>query len=408
MKNFKIKSLYLCSLLFTICCANSDAQNIRKTLNECVEIALKNNLQIQMADLEIKQTEALRRTAFNLDKIEISYLQDVLTPDWIDKKITVSQNFEFPSVYVARAKLLKKEQILAEKSKYVAENEVKTAVGKAYCNLNFAENNIHFLRRQDSIYQDFVKKTNLREAAGESNILEVINAQTKAEESRLLLEQAEIYFVNCQTIMQKLLNSMEKISTAESYPFKLPEINILNIDTQQIATNPLVSYYEQQIDIKSSQIKVEQNRLLPDIFLGYSFNEVKLPSFEIGLSIPLFFWTSTAKIKAAKAERQKIEIVKQQTLQTLQTDFFAQYGEYTRAKNSLSYYENRGLANAEILQKTAQIAYNQGEIGYLEYIQNQQTAIAVQMQYLTALNTYNQVIIMIEYFIARQNKQMQI
>jgi cobalt-zinc-cadmium resistance protein CzcA len=115
------------------------------------------------------------------------------------------------------------------------------------------------------------------------------------------------------------------------------------------------------------------------------------------LSIPLFFGTAAAKIKAAKAEKEKIEIEQQQVLQTLQTDFFVQYGEYVSAKQSLNYYETTGLEQTETLQKMAQTAYNQGEIGYLEYIQNLQTAIAVQMQYLTALNAYNQAVIMMKY-----------
>jgi cobalt-zinc-cadmium resistance protein CzcA len=140
------------------------------------------------------------------------------------------------------------------------------SVAKAYCNLNFAENSIRVLQRQDSVYQDFVKRANVRYASGESNILELMNAQNKTEENRLQLSQAKIYLANCQAAMQGLLNSSEKILTAETQSLKLPEINILSIDTQNILQNPLVSYYGQQIRVKSLQINVEKNRLLPNIF----------------------------------------------------------------------------------------------------------------------------------------------
>ncbi|MDR0831246.1 MAG: TolC family protein [Prevotellaceae bacterium] len=394
----KIKNNILC-LVSIIFCLNLQAQENRKTLNECIEIALKSNLQIQYADLDIKQAKALQGMAFNPDKTEVSYSQDALTPDWFDRKITVSQSFEFPSVYAAQGKLLKNERNLAEKSKNIAENDVKMSVAKAYCNLNFAENNVLILQKQDSVYQNFITKANVRYSSGESNILELMNAKNKAEENRLQLNQAKIYLANCQIVMQKLLNSSEKILTTEILPLKLPELNILSIDTQNIAQNPLVSYYEQQIAVKKSQIIVEKNRLLPNIFGGYSFNDIKVPAFEVGLSIPLFFGASAAKIKAAKAATEKIEVERQQALQTLQTDFLVQYSEYVSAKESLNYYENTGLANAKTLQKTAQTAYNQGEIGYLEFIQNLQTSITVQMQYLTALNAYNQAVVLLNYYL---------
>jgi cobalt-zinc-cadmium resistance protein CzcA len=74
-----------------------------------------------------------------------------------------------------------------------------------------------------------------------------------------------------------------------------------------------------------------------------------------------------------------------------------QYNEYLKTKESLTYYETAGIAQADEISQTAQTAYNLGEIGYMEYIQNQQTAIGIKLQYADALNAFNQSIITLNY-----------
>jgi cobalt-zinc-cadmium resistance protein CzcA len=161
--------------------------------------------------------------------------------------------------------------------------------------------------------------------------------------------------------------------------------------------NPILDFYTQQQNVAKAQIRVEKNKLLPDIFGGYSFNDTQLPGFQIGMSVPLFFGSNRAKIKAAQLKNQQINIERQQTEQSLQNAYSVQYNEYLKAKESLAYYETTGVAQAEEIRQTAQTAYNVGEIGYMEYIQNLQTAIGIKLQYAAALNDYNQAVVALNY-----------
>jgi len=136
---------------------------------------------------------------------------------------------------------------------------------------------------------------------------------------------------------------------------------------------------------------------LPDIFGTYSFNDTRLPGFQIGVSVPLFFGANRARIRSAKIRNEQIDVERQQTETSLQNAYSMQYNEYLKAMESLTYYETTGIAQADEITQTAQTAYHLGEIGYMEYIQNLQTAIRIKLQYVDALNAFNQSVITLNY-----------
>lgn len=63
----------------------------------------------------------------------------------------------------------------------------------------------------------------------------------------------------------------------------------------------------------------------------------------------------------------------------------------------MEYYEKNGIQQARNIASTSKIAYENGEIGYIEYIQNLEVAIFSQLKYLDAINEYNQNIIILNY-----------
>jgi cobalt-zinc-cadmium resistance protein CzcA len=378
--------------LIFIFCSNINAQTTPKTLAECIEIALKNNLQIQSAALEVQQAKALQGTAFNPEKTGVAYEQDPLTPDWVDKTLSVTQSFEFPTVYVAQGKMLRQETLLAEKSQRIIQNEITKSVSEAYFNLCRAQQIVQLLQRQDSIYNGFIDRATVRFNAGETNRLELLNAQSRYHENRLQLNKANADLANNQLALQKLLNISEIILPVENRAVETRRATSLQ-------DNPILDYYTQQQNLAKAQLSVEKNKLLPDIFGAYSFNDTRLPGFQIGVSVPLFFGANRAKIKAAQLKNQQIDLERQQTAQSLQNAYSVQFNQYLQAKQSLEYYEMSGVAQAEEIAQAAQTAYNLGEIGYMEYIQNQQTAIAIFLQYADALNAYNQAVVALNYYL---------
>jgi len=127
------------------------------------------------------------------------------------------------------------------------------------------------------------------------------------------------------------------------------------------------------------------------------FPGTRIAGLQVGIGIPVFFGSQKAKIKAAQINTTLIETEKQQTLLFLQSSYLLQYNEYLKAKEGLQYYETTGLKQADDIIRISNTAYTKGEIGYMEYIQNLQTAINTKLQYTDAVNQFNQSIILLNY-----------
>jgi cobalt-zinc-cadmium resistance protein CzcA len=152
------------------------------------------------------------------------------------------------------------------------------------------------------------------------------------------------------------------------------------------------------------QRKVETNKMLPDFSVRY-FNQNwygRSPgyygySFSVG--IPLFFWGNQGRIQGAKIQQQ----IAQKDLETVTLQFSTGYNQALKELNKqqalLSYYESTGMQYANEILNSAQLAFKNGEIGYIEYITLLSQSIDIKNNYLSALTNYNQAIIQLNFFI---------
>jgi cobalt-zinc-cadmium resistance protein CzcA len=191
-------------------------------------------------------------------------------------------------------------------------------------------------------------------------------------------------------------------------------VKISDSNDIDVSNNPLVSFYNQQIEVAENERKVASAQWLPDITLGYfnqsfigtgqTINGTQAPfdsgdrftGVQLGLSIPLWSKPHTAKIKAAKIQKQEneaqLEAVQNETKSQLQSLFAV----LQKNLNNIKTYKESGLPQSDLLLKTAQRGFEEGEIGYIEYVQGINRALTIQVTYLEYLNQYNQTLINIE------------
>lgn len=70
-----------------------------------------------------------------------------------------------------------------------------------------------------------------------------------------------------------------------------------------------------------------------------------------------------------------------------------------RQQSLLVYYEDTGLQLANEILNTANLAFVNGEIGYIEYTTLLSQCIDIKNSYLSVLTNYNLAVIQINYFI---------
>jgi cobalt-zinc-cadmium resistance protein CzcA len=90
------------------------------------------------------------------------------------------------------------------------------------------------------------------------------------------------------------------------------------------------------------------------------------------------------------------ESLLKQNKQQLETELNNLMMLNNRFQQSLQYYHQTALPQAELLESTALKSYQQGEIEYVEMLQNTQAAWNIRENYLLEIESNNQNIIQIE------------
>ena len=122
----------------------------------------------------------------------------------------------------------------------------------------------------------------------------------------------------------------------------------------------------------------------------------------VGLSIPLWYGPHDGRVRSAELNRRASESNLNYYHQSLQNQLQQASQMLQAHKNNLDYYLSSSLPNADLILKQAQIAFQQGEIGYPEYLLGIRNAIAIKENYLKTLNDYNQSVIYIQYLTGKK------
>jgi len=253
----------------------------------------------------------------------------------------------------------------------------------------------------------------LRLKTGESNTLEKTTAETQRGNIQLQLKALQQQLAVSKLQFQLLLNTIQDVEPATD---TLSASIVFIADSAALLHHPLLQMYWQQQKIASANTSLERAKLLPDLNVGY-FNQTfrgtgadekvyststRFNSFQVGIGIPIFAGAQKARAKASKinesiaANNYTIQL---QNMQTQYRDVLLQYNNNLEAVN---YYKNTALRNADTILQTANLQFLNGEINYLDWVVLTNEAIAIQSNYLNAVQALNESIISINYYVSNQ------
>jgi len=377
----------------------AQAQNGKLTMEQVVDIALKNNPIIKGASLEVDKQNKLKKSTFDLDNTQFSYSKGQINSDASDFQWQLSQSFKFPTTYSSQSKFQQQRVALSKTSLAVTENGLVRQVKGVYVQLSWAHSQLKLLTELDSIYADFSRAAALRYSTGESNLLERTAAEGKYQEISLSKQRAESDVRIYEIQLQQLLNTDGDISISNQSIDQI--VMELAQDTSSIGQNPMLAWYQQRVKVAEQGHKLQKSQFLPDFSVGYFNQQIDLEKgfsgAMVGVSIPIAFWSKQARVQSARLDTEIASAGYDSYQLQLQAQFDNRLQEYVSYKAQVEYYRNKGLATAEELVKYAGRGYTEGAIGYVEYIRNLDQAIAIRTQYLTTLNQYDQTIIELNY-----------
>lgn len=398
-------------VLFCFSLCRSLAQEKLFTLPEAINYALKNNASIHAAELHVEAQRQLKRTSVDLPKTEVSLLYGQYNGyPKNDNNITVTQSIPFFALG-SQSKLNQSLIASQELGKSVTENELVFQVKQTYYRLAHAYSIRTLLLQQDSIFEGFYRASSARFKTGETNLLEQATAEAQRNEARNRVRQIDSDIASLKSHFRALLNTENLPDISDR---SLKEIDLtLSLDSNAIATNPALAFARQQIDVAEAEKKVQAARAAPDFLLGY-FNQTligvediesgavanssdRFSGFQVGVAIPIWFGPHQGRTRAAEYSRRAAESRYTSAQKAMNGQLQQAIQSYEKSKNSLAYYKESGLPNAELILKQSQTAFRNGEIGYAEYLLGLRNANSIRENYLQTLNEYNQSILFIEF-----------
>lgn len=359
------------------------------TEDEAVSKALANNKNIQAASLQVKQQQQLLKSAINLPNPE--FFWESPTGNFYTGSIT--QSFEFPTVYSNQYRLQKQQIGVAQKEKQLTEAELKYRVKVLYLEIQYADSLASQLYKQDTLYEK-IKLSAIRQfRAGQIDYLQQTFAETQYGEIHNQYQQSLVRASSLKAQLQWFTGIKDTISV-EPLAISLSQVQLsLAPDSTALFANPALQILQQQENVAKQNIALQKSKALPGLAFGY-FNQGErdtkwLNRFRVGVTIPLWFGQYKSNINAAKTEQQVIQSKQQGLQQDLSAQTINTNSEIRTNWQSVQYYQQTGLRKAQEVITTSQRFFVSGEIDYISLLRNSNDAYTVYQKYLEAVRNYN-------------------
>ncbi|MGJ1211216.1 MULTISPECIES: CusA/CzcA family heavy metal efflux RND transporter [Sphingobacterium] len=390
--------------------ANAQTKDL-SSVDEAINIALKNNQIIKASDLEIDASKALKKTAGELPKLGFNAQLGQYNSTKFDQSFEVAQTIPFPTLFGAKKQLINAEIKAKELQKNLTVIELKTQVRTYYYQILYLQHNQKQLQQLDSLYSDFIKIAQLRYKTGDTKKVDISTAEAKKGEINLLLKQNKVFLNNAVASLKTLMNTREDFLIVENGIFQPLQISNL-LDNDVVASHPAIQSLYQDAVIAEQTKKVERSQGLPDFTIGFTnqsligfhtvngaekyFNSGKrFNSVNIGIAIPITYGATKARIKSLDFRKQASEANAQQLQKALTTQLQNALQQYQQDMQQFNYFQQEALPNAKEIVSAAQLGYKTGEISYVEYLFALQTTTDIQLNYLKSIQQVNQSVISI-------------
>jgi cobalt-zinc-cadmium resistance protein CzcA len=397
-------------LLFKPSTVNAQ-ETIPLTLDSAIVKALRNNLQVRSSVLSVEQSRALQKSGADIPKTELMLTQDPTSGGNMDNAIGITQNIAWPGLYKNQRKLLNQQTLLAERTGNITRAEITRNVRNAYYAYLLNRETLRVLDYQDSIYNGFVKRAEIRLKTGETSNLELFSAKNKYQEVQALKIGVQADLKSNELALKQLLNTNEHLVIAES---KLPLMLTPPADTINTSRNAQVNAELQNIEVANARVAVEKSKGMPDLTVGYNQQLVisgfspagidrgyspgtRIAGIQLGVALPIFNGANRARVKAEKLSGQIAQTNYQNAQSQVRLQYEKESQQYQKYRQSVAYYTSGGLKQADEQLRITQVSFNLGEIGYIEYIQNISAAVQTKLAYIEAVSRLNQSAIQLQF-----------
>ncbi|CAL1519826.1 CusA/CzcA family heavy metal efflux RND transporter [Chitinophaga sp. MM2321] len=374
------------------------------SLQQSLDLALKNNLHMQVSRLGEQYYRSLKKSHLDLDKTMAGFEYGKFNSISNDNRFSVSQGIEFPAVYKHQRAINEINIGISETTTRFKEVELKAQVKKVFYALVVLQQKENLLQEADSIYTAFMQKAALRFKVGDTDALEKATAENQRWQ---IANQLSLLRTDYDILLQQfrmLLNTPDVVVPEQDS--LIYQLTVLP-DTGSLAATPVITLQQQQLEQRIRENKLEKSRLLPTLNLGYNNMSIigyqlvgteeryygrgdRFSSVNVGLGIPIFSTGQRARIRASNILVQQQQGELAATQQQLSTEMLTALRTYSRHRELVRTYQSVLLHNASTIINGANKRLSSGDTGYLDWVILINQALEMRNSYFTVVEQMNE------------------
>lgn len=372
-------------------------------LEEVLQLAVEKAPGLQVSRLQEKYYGILPATARDIPKTQFgSEIGNYNSAAGFDAKISILQPFSSGMLYQKQKNLFEAFLETAKVNTAVQVMDVKRLARQLYVQLQYYQSNLLLLNQVDSIFAGYQRIATLRLEKGEANLLEKTSIDNMVMQNKLQISMQEADFHAVQLQLGLLLQADARIVAQDPLSSELKLF-----DSARWKTNPTITWYQKQQEQAAAETDLAKARMKPDWQLGYVNQSLngwqmlgdrtekqfrfgdRFSSVTLGMAVPVFTKAQKQKVNAARANEAVAAASTQAAVVQLQTRLDKAWQDYEKFGKAVLYYEKSARQQAEVIIRTANLNYKNGQINYIEWGMLLNQAIAIRSQYIESLRQLN-------------------
>ncbi|WP_370408902.1 CusA/CzcA family heavy metal efflux RND transporter [Tenacibaculum dicentrarchi] len=409
-KSIKINSKIL-SLLFIISgslfvqsqeITNKNPQKLSE--QDAINIALKKSVTNYKSDLNIAKKKAGIRSAITLNPLSLKYQDIGVSAGLSEKEWSATQNFGAVLTHLQKRKLAIAKHELAISENEISIKETIRNTRSLYQQWNYLYGLISLLKEQEKNSNLIKKISNKLYNSGEIGGLE--NDLTILQSLDIQSKKSTIYkgFTSAENKLKEILQIKTAVIPETKFPIKKTLKNAVllqnNIKKDSLS-KAFLEILSKREKVAKKNILVAKSIYFPEITAGIvnrkTENATDYTGFNIGLNVPISFWSNNAKIKQQKIISEEITFENEANKIAIQNNFKSLQEQIKYLKTELASIDRMKI-KAEKFIKKLKLAYTSGEIDAYQYNQSFNIYFQVMQNYLLLIYNYNQTVISYEFY----------
>ena len=389
----------LCALSMVVVCAPADAQERlgRLTLEQAVDLALRENPTLRAKGFEVQSTRAGEITAGLIPNPTGSYTSEKYGAGGntvIEHTATLGQTLELGGKRQRRLDSAKAQTRVTEAELLDVRRQVVFQVKKTFTDALTAKAALALAEQNLKALEDLERVQRLRAEKGDISALELLRIQVQAYQFQRDAADARQAASAAKVALRAVAGPnrvADDFDVEGELGFKDFTLTRNDLYRMTLENRPDVRAAEAAREKARADVNLARANAWWDVTpqLEYKRTDANEQTLGFGFSIPIrIFDRNQGEIARTRSEVNRLDAVRQAVAVQALSEVDTALGALTTERGKLAALRDTYLPKAQQARDTVEFAYRRGGVNLLDFLDAQRTHRETSLEYLRALGNY--------------------